>query len=130
MRKYSGIPELLEQYMEEQGTDERWITVQELRGRFGLTRYQCNTVSGFLRRLEFRSFGRFPYIVARIEQEAGAGSSDPPRCQYLVKRKTAQDDKLPITRPVMDTGDFSGIAGLVHSTSESRKDNSRERGHA
>ena len=49
MRKYPGIPELLEQYMQEQGADERWVTVQELRDRFGLTRYQCNTVSGFLR---------------------------------------------------------------------------------
>jgi hypothetical protein len=87
MRKYAGIPELLEQFMQEQGTDERWITVQELRDRFGLTRYQCNTVSGFLRRLEFKSFGRFPYIVARIEHVGNTSLSDPPKCRYLVKRK-------------------------------------------
>jgi hypothetical protein len=30
MRKYSGIPELLEQYMKETGSDEGWITVCEL----------------------------------------------------------------------------------------------------
>ena len=71
MRKYPGIPELLEQFMQEQGADERWVTVQELRDRFGLTRYQCNTVSGFLRRLEFGSFGQFPYIVTRIERAEG-----------------------------------------------------------
>ncbi|HNX18057.1 MAG TPA: hypothetical protein PKM50_07000 [Methanoregula sp.] len=85
MRRYSGIPELLEQFMEEQNTDERWVTVQELRERFGLTRYQCNTVSGFLRRLEFSSFGRFPYIVTRIEQIPRTSPSDPPKCRYLVR---------------------------------------------
>jgi subtilase family serine protease len=57
MKKYSGIPELLGQYMVENDTNEQWVTVQELRKRFGLTRYQYNTISGFLRRLEFRSFG-------------------------------------------------------------------------
>jgi hypothetical protein len=87
MKKYSGIPELLEQYMMENGTDERWVTVQELRERFGLTRYQYNTISGFLRRLEFRSFGQCPYIVVRIEKEERSSPSDPPKCRYRVKRK-------------------------------------------
>ena len=50
MRKYPGIPELLEIYMEENAADEQWVTVQELRDRFSLTRYQSNTVSAFLRR--------------------------------------------------------------------------------
>jgi len=77
MRKYPGIPELLEQYMQEQGADERWVTVQELRDRFGLTRYQCNTVSGFLRRLESGPFGQYPFIVTRIEQTEGTHHSDP-----------------------------------------------------
>jgi|SRR5208337_5042673 len=67
MRKYPGMPELLEQYMKENAADERWITVHELRDRFGLTRYQSNTVSAFLRRLNFRPFVRFPYIVLKIE---------------------------------------------------------------
>jgi len=86
-RRYDGIPELLDRFMEEQGADVRWVTVQELRDCFGLTRYQCNTVSGFLRRLEFGPFGRFPYRVLRIEQVAGYHPSDPPKCRYLVKRK-------------------------------------------
>lgn len=89
MNKYNGMPELLEQFMEGRGTHERWVTVQELRDRFCLTRYQCNTVSGFLRRLEFGSFGRFPYIVARIEHAWGENPSDPPKCRYLVKHKPA-----------------------------------------
>jgi hypothetical protein len=87
MNKYSGIPELLEQYMVENGTDERWVTVHELRQRFELTRYQYNTISGFLRRLEFSSFGQCPYIVLRIEKVERTSPSDPPKCRYLVKRK-------------------------------------------
>lgn len=87
MKKYSGIPELLEQYMVENNTNERWVTVQELRDCFGLTRYQYNTISGFLRRLEFGSFGQCPYIVVRIEKVERISPSDPPKCRYLVKRK-------------------------------------------
>jgi hypothetical protein len=68
VRKYARIPELLEQFMQEQGTDERWSTVQELRDRVGLTRSRCNTVSGFLRRLEFGSLGPVPSIVMRLER--------------------------------------------------------------
>jgi hypothetical protein len=85
MRKYPGIPELLETFMQEQGVAERWVTVQELRERFGLTRYQCNTISGFLRRLEFGSFGQYPFIVAKIIREGGGNPSDPKKCRYLLK---------------------------------------------
>ncbi|MFZ1897890.1 hypothetical protein [Methanoregula sp.] len=87
MRKYSGIPELLEQFMREQGADKRWVTVKELRDRFGLTRYQCNTVSGFLRRLEFGTFGRYPFTVLRIERVDGEGPAAPPKCRYFITRK-------------------------------------------
>ncbi|MFA5331196.1 MAG: hypothetical protein WC342_02350 [Methanoregula sp.] len=68
MKKYSGIPELVEQYMEESGTTARWVTVKELRSRFELTRYQGTTVSAFLRRLEQGPFVRFPYVVHKIER--------------------------------------------------------------
>lgn len=87
MRKYPGIPELLETYMEEQESAERWVTVQELRDRFGLTRYQCNTVSGFLRRLKYGPFGQFPFIVAKIIREDGETPSDPKKCRYLLKKR-------------------------------------------
>jgi len=85
MRKYSGIPELLEAYMEENAANERWITAHELRDRFGLTRYQSNTVSAFLRRLNAGPFGRFPFIVAKIALEEGENPSDPKKCRYLLK---------------------------------------------
>ncbi len=113
MKKYSGIPELLEQYMVENNTDERWVTVHELRKRFGLTRYQYNTVSGFLRRLEFGTFGQCPYIVARIEKVERASLSDPPKCRYLVKRKMITPAHVPRmmrhtgmqARPQADSGE-------------------------
>lgn len=93
MRKYPGIPELLETYMQEQGAPERWVTVQELRNRFGLTRYQCNTVSGFLRRLAFGPFGQFPYIVACISREPGSNPSDPKKCRYLLRLRNAGEHR-------------------------------------
>ncbi|PKL69277.1 MAG: hypothetical protein CVV30_06805 [Methanomicrobiales archaeon HGW-Methanomicrobiales-1] len=95
MKKYSGIPELLDQFMEENGTDERWVTVQEIRQRFDLNRYQYNTISGFLRRLEFGSFGQCPFIVLRIEKAERINPSDPPKCRYLVKRKNMSSAKIP-----------------------------------
>ena len=85
MKKYQGIPELLEAYMEENAADERWITAHELRDRFGLTRYQSNTVSAFLRRLEVGPFRQYPFIVAKIAQEEGKNPSDPKKCRYLLK---------------------------------------------
>jgi len=87
MRKYSGIPELLEEYMAENGADERWITVREFCDRFSLARYEYNTVSGFLRRLKSGPFGQFPFIVLKIEQIERNSPSDPLKCRYLVKRR-------------------------------------------
>ncbi|MDP3564937.1 MAG: hypothetical protein Q8R70_10655 [Methanoregula sp.] len=85
MRKYHGIPELLEAYMEENMADERWITAHELRDHFGLTRYQSNTVSAFLRRLRVGPFSQYPFIVSKIALEEGEKPSDPKKCRYLLK---------------------------------------------
>jgi hypothetical protein len=90
MRRYPGIPELLEAYMEENTSGERWITVHELRDHFGLTRYQSNTVSAFLRRLNAGPFGRFPFIVTQIAQEPIQNPSDPKKSRYLLKRRAYQ----------------------------------------
>ncbi|MCX6699796.1 MAG: hypothetical protein NTV68_07705 [Methanomicrobiales archaeon] len=87
MGRYSGIPELLEQFMDENEADERWVTVHDLRDRFDLTRYHCNIVSGFLRRLKFRTFGQFQFIVVKIEWAPGVNPSDPKIYRYLVQRK-------------------------------------------
>lgn len=89
MNKYPGIPELVEAYMDEMSADEGWITVHELRDRYSLSRYQSNTVAAFLRRLRFGAFGRFPFIVSRIESEYGKNPSDPKKYRYfLTLRKT------------------------------------------
>ena len=97
MRKYPRIPELIEQYMKENATDEQWVTAHELRDRFGLTRYQSNTVSAFLRRLNFGPFGLFPFIVEKIERQEGETPSDPKKCRYLLKLReftTAQRRRI------------------------------------
>jgi hypothetical protein len=103
MRKYPGIPELLEQYMAEKGADERWITVRELCEWSGLTRYEYNTVSGFLRRLESGPFREFPYIVLRIERLERSSPSEPPKRRYLVRRRSVPapvpDMKVPSRVP-------------------------------
>lgn len=88
MGRYSGIPELLEQFMDEHEADERWITVHDLRDRFNLTRYHCNTVSGFLRRLWNRPYKGSSFIVSKIERTTYENRSYPKICRYLVKRKS------------------------------------------
>jgi hypothetical protein len=87
MRKYPEIPEIPETYRKESAADERWVTVQELRDRFSMTRCKSSTVSGFLRRLMFGSFGQCPYIVLGIEPANVTFRSSPPKYRYLVKRK-------------------------------------------
>ena len=98
MKKYQGIPELLEAYMEENAADERWITAHELRDRFGLTRYQSNTVSAFLRRLEVGPFRQYPFIVAKIAQQEGEKPSDPKKCRYLLKLRKCNTARQKRTR--------------------------------
>ncbi|MFA6225040.1 MAG: hypothetical protein WC620_02400 [Methanoregula sp.] len=93
MRRYHGIPELLEAYMEENAADERWITAHKRRDHFGLTRYQSNTVSAFLRRLKIGPFSQFPFIVAKIAQEEGENPSDPKKCRYLLKLRKRPPDR-------------------------------------
>jgi len=98
MKKYQGIPELLEKYMEENAAEERWITAHELRDRFGLTRYQSNTVSAFLRRLEVGPFRQYPFIVTKIAQEGGENPSDPKKCRYLLKLRKCNSARQKRTR--------------------------------
>lgn len=97
--------------MVEQGAGERWVTVQELRDRFALTRYQCNTVSGFLRRLHAGAFGRFPYTVARIETAERVTKSEPLKCRYLVKRKAGIVPAITGTMYPAHAGARQAIAG-------------------
>jgi len=109
MRKYPGIPELLEAYMKENAADKQWITVHELRDRFGLTRYQSNTVSAFLRRLNFGPFVRFPYIVLKIERIPAIPSTNVRGYRYLlVRRECGSVNRKPGREP-----GYSGIPGEI-----------------
>jgi hypothetical protein len=87
MKKYPGIPDLLEQSMQEQGADERDVPLQELRDWFGLMRYQGNTVSGFLRQPEFCPFRQFPDSVTNIPREECKNPSGPKKCRYLLEHR-------------------------------------------
>jgi hypothetical protein len=108
--KYPGVPEMLEQIMQESGTDKRWITVHEFRDRFHLTRYQCATVSGFLRRIKFQTFGRYPYIVTRVVRPSTP--ADHRACRYLVTRLGVSEPVtgkepapfLPVNRKTIERG--------------------------
>jgi hypothetical protein len=84
MAKYARIPDLVAGFMEESGGPEQWVTVRDIRERYGLTRYQAGTIAGFLHRLEFSPYGQFPYIVKKIEMLEREGRSAPLRYRYLL----------------------------------------------
>ncbi len=90
MTKYVAVPELVAAFMEESGEPERWVTVRDLRERYSLSRYQAGTITGFLHRLEFSSYGQFPYIVKKVELLEREGRSSPLRYRYLVARRTGR----------------------------------------
>lgn len=68
MARNGNIPDLLEQFMEESGMKERWVTVNELRTYFHLDETTSPAISGFLRRIYTGTFLSFPYRVERIER--------------------------------------------------------------
>ncbi|WP_292368250.1 hypothetical protein [Methanoregula sp. UBA64] len=90
MAKYAAVPDLVARFMEESGEPEQWVTVREIRERYGLPRYQSGTIAGFLHRLEFSSYGEFPYIVKKVEMLEREGRSSPLRYRYLLARRTGR----------------------------------------
>jgi hypothetical protein len=68
MARNGNIPDLLEQFMEESGAKERWVTVNELRTYFHLDGTTAPAISGFLQRIYTGTFLSFPYRVERIER--------------------------------------------------------------
>ncbi len=84
MRKYPAIPELVEQFIQEEGADERGYRAGTPR-TIQTDAVQGNTVSGFLRRLESGPCGKFPFIGASIIRKEGENPSDPKKCRYLLK---------------------------------------------
>ena len=85
--RFNELPDLLEQYMEENGSDERWVTVQEFRDRFNLTWENGHIIAAFLCGLMYKPIFKFPFIVYRVERIKTQYRSQIAPNRYLVKRR-------------------------------------------
>jgi len=68
LTSHPEILDLLEQYMELNGWQEHWITVQEFRRYFNLRNSSSREISGFLGRIYHTPFYRCSYEVVKIEK--------------------------------------------------------------
>jgi hypothetical protein len=68
MTQHPEIPELLDQFMEDSGRSEQWITVQEIRTYFQLAESDGPAISGFLHKIHHGPFFSCRYKVARIDK--------------------------------------------------------------
>lgn len=84
---FNELPDLLEQYMDEVGSDERWVTVQEFRDHFYLTGENGHIIAAFLSRLMYKPIFEFPFIVHRVERIKARYPSQITPNRYLVKRR-------------------------------------------
>jgi len=107
MTSLPAIAELLEQYMEDSGMPEQWITVQDIRTRFNLDASRGPAISGFLAKIYLGPFLSCRYKVARIEKFR---DTVPP--YRLIKRYLVQK------RPVYKNHDHPapGVTGISEKT--------------
>ena len=84
---FDELPALLEQYMDEKGCDEQWITVQEFRDRYHLTGENGHVIAAFLHRLMYHPVFGLPFVVRRIERSKPQNRSQIVRNRYLVTRR-------------------------------------------
>jgi hypothetical protein len=87
MARNREIPDLLEQYMEQSGKTEQWITVQEFRAYFQLDEIYAPAISGFLRRIYHSPFFSCHYQVERMEKILIYTPQRRFIIQYLVKKR-------------------------------------------
>jgi hypothetical protein len=87
MARNKEVPELLAEYMNACGEDERWITVYEFRTYFHLDESSAHAISGFLRRIHYRPFFSYQYRVKKIEKIIEYTPQR--RCinRYLIKKR-------------------------------------------
>ena len=106
------IPELLDQYMEDSGRSEQWITVQEIRAYFNLTESDGPVISGFLRKIHHWPFFSCRYKVARIEKFQDTTSPYRIIRKYLVGERPVQRG-----HPVNPVNKLysSGYIGIIRS---------------
>lgn len=90
MSPHPEIPELLDQYMEDSGRSEQWITVQNIRTHFQLAESNGPAISGFLSKIHYGPFFSCRYKVVRIEKFRD--TIPPYRIikKYLVQERPAQ----------------------------------------
>lgn len=90
MAHHPEIPELLEQYMEDSGLSEQWITVQEIRSYFQLAESNGPAISGFLSKIHHGPFFSCRFKVARMEKFRD--TTPPYRIikRYLVQERPTQ----------------------------------------
>ena len=87
MARNREVPELLEKFMAECGTSERWITVAEFRTYFALDEQYSSAISGFFRRIHQGSFFSCPYRVERIEKTSIETPQRRTIKRYLITRR-------------------------------------------
>ena len=68
MSPHPEVPDLLEQYMENSGRSDQWITVKDFRTYFQLAESDGPAISGFLGKIHHGPFFSCRYKVARIEK--------------------------------------------------------------
>ena len=90
MSPHPEIPELLDQYMDNSGRSEQWITVQDIRTYFELAESNGPAISGFLSKIHHGPFFTCRYRVARIEKFRD--TTPPYRIirKYLVQERPVQ----------------------------------------
>jgi hypothetical protein len=68
MTSYPKIFDLLNDYLDADGKSERWITVQEFRTCFRLTKSYSRVISGYFQRIYQNLIYLCPFRVIQIEQ--------------------------------------------------------------
>jgi hypothetical protein len=87
MARNKEIPDLLEQYMEQFGDTEHWITVQEFRDHFHLDELYAHTIAGFFRRIYNYPFFSCRYRVEKMEKVLIHTPQRRFIIRYLVKKR-------------------------------------------
>ena len=90
MPHHLDIPDLLNQYMEDSGRSELWITVQDIRTYFKLPESNGPAISGFLSKIHHGPFFSCRYKVARIEKIRDTITPHRIIKKYLIKERPVQ----------------------------------------
>ncbi|MFA4825804.1 MAG: hypothetical protein WC593_11700 [Methanoregula sp.] len=101
MTRHTDIPGLLDQYMEDSGRSDQWITVQEFRTYFHLAESNGPAISGFLSKIHYGPFFSCRYKVARVEKFQ---ETTPP--YRIIKRYLVQERPVQRNHQAPDTNEF------------------------